>query len=192
MAMLSVRVQGCRLLAWLGDANASAALERALENANDDGLVWEASRALSSLHAEQAQPALLRLLDGPNPTKQAAAAWVLGWLRAVDAVPSLQATAENPHRPTDVRSHAIEALGVMKASDGVESLIRLLSDQLPEVRYWAAYSLGRIGDPKGIPELKRIASSDTGMLSDGRMVRDEALEALEALKEIGSKDRGDL
>lgn len=180
-AMLSVRIEGCRLLAWLGDASASAGLVRALANADDDGLVWEASKALARLQAEQAKPTLLRLLDDQNFAKQAAAAWVLGWLRAGDAAPSLQATAENVQRPTDVRSHAIEALGVMKARQSVQSLIRLLSDELPEVRYWAAYALGQIGDPESVHELERIASTDDGMLPDGRLVRDEAIDALSRL-----------
>src|SRR5260221_8281612 len=69
---LAIRLIGCRLLAWLGDRGASTGLERALENAEDEGLLWEAARALARLHAEQAIPTLLRVLDRGSPARQAA------------------------------------------------------------------------------------------------------------------------
>jgi HEAT repeat protein len=179
----SVRLVACSLLALLHESSAATALARALEEeGDDDGLVWEAAKALARLRAENAAPALLRVLKQGNPTKQTAAAWVLGWLGVSDTIPSLLATALNPHLQVEVRGHATEALGVMQASEAVPDLITLLSDASPELRYWAAYSLGQIGDPVSIPELERVAAADIGELPHDRSVKQEALDALEAIR----------
>jgi HEAT repeat protein len=185
-ASLSVRLSGCRLLAWLGDRSASIALERALENGENEGLVWEAAKALAYLRPDQAVPTLLRLLERGSSVKQAAAAWALGWLRATPAIPSLRAAAANLGFPDEVRAHATEALGVMGAKEAVEDLVALLSNESPEIRYWAAYSLGQIGAPESIPALERVASSDTGVRHNGESVRKEALEALDAIRSKGA------
>jgi HEAT repeat protein len=183
----SLRAIGCRLLAWLGDADAGAALECVLADAGDEGLLWEAARALAWLHASQATPTLLGLLNHGRPAEQSAAAWVLGWLGAAAAIPSLCAAARKTILPTDVRAHATEALGVMRAQEAVRDLIPLLSDESPELRFWAAYALGEIGDPHSIPALKRIAADDTSVLPHGRSVRQEALDALNSIR---GKERG--
>jgi HEAT repeat protein len=70
----------------------------------------------------------------------------------------------------------------MEAVDAVQDLIAALSDKSPELRYWAAYSLGQIGDPESIPALERTASGDVGTLPDGRSVRQEAFDALDAIR----------
>ena len=132
-------------------------MERALENGEDEGLVWEAAKALVRLRAEHATPTLMRLLARSSPSKQAAAAWVLGWLGAPAAISSLRAAAMNPDLAVNVRAHATEALGVMQAHEAVPDLITTLSSESAELRYWAAYSLGQLGDPVSIPELERVA-----------------------------------
>jgi len=178
---LPVRLIGCSLLALLHENSATAALEHALEEGDDDGLVWEAAKALMQLHAENAAPTLLRVLKQGNPTKQSAAAWLLGWLGVSNTVPSLRAAALNPHLEVDVRGHATESLGVMQAREAVPDLITLLSDESPELRYWAAYALGQIGDPVSIPALEQMATADVAVLPHGRSLKQEALDALAAI-----------
>jgi HEAT repeat protein len=179
---LPIRLNACSLLAWLHESSATTALEHALEEGADEGLVWEAAKALVQLHAENAAPTLLRVLNRGNSTKQSAAAWVLGWLGLSNTVPSLRATALNPHLEVTVRGHATEALGVMQAREAVPDLITLLSDSSPELRYWAAYALGQIGDSVSIPALERMASTDVAVLPHDRSLKQEALDALAAIR----------
>ncbi|OHB33048.1 MAG: hypothetical protein A2X84_01620 [Desulfuromonadaceae bacterium GWC2_58_13] len=51
------------------------------------------------------------------------------------------------------REHVIAALGTLKASQGVEPIGRVLGDRTLQRRYVAAWALGEIGDPRGIPFL---------------------------------------
>src|SRR5688572_31759404 len=112
---LSIRLTACSLLAWLGESSATKALARALEEAEDDGLVWETAKALIRLRSEAAAPTLVRLLEQANPSKQSAAAYALGWLAILDTVPALIAAATDSNFEDQVRGHAIEALGTMRA-----------------------------------------------------------------------------
>jgi HEAT repeat protein len=99
-------------------------------------------------------------------------------------VPALVGAATDATLEAHVRGHAIEALGVMKARETVFDLVTRLSDESPEVRYWAAYSLGQIGDPQSIPALERMAADDDAELGlpVNRSLKQEALEALEAIR----------
>jgi HEAT repeat protein len=177
----AVRDMAYSLLAWLRVRSASTVLTRAFEQTQDDTFVWAAANALVRVRAEDAIPTLLGVLERSSPTKQAAAAWTLGWLGGSHAVPVLRSVAMDPHRAVDVRAHATEALGVLHAQEAVDDLIALLSVQSPEIRYWAAYSLGQIADPVSVPELERVAASDSAVLSNDRSVRQEAIDALAAI-----------
>jgi len=177
----AVRDMAYSLLAWLRVRNASTVLTRAFEQEQNDSFIWAAANALVRARAEDAVPTLLSVLERSSPTKEAAAAWTLGWLGGSHAVPVLRSVAMDSHRAVEVRAHATEALGLLHAAEAVEDLIALLSVQSPELRYWAAYSLGQIADPASVPELERVAASDSGVLSNERSVRQEAIEALAAI-----------
>jgi HEAT repeat protein len=178
------RLVACSLLVWLGEPDAIAAFARALEEAEDDGVVWEVAKGLISLRGQSSAPTVVRVLDQGNPSKRAAAAYVLGWLGVREAVPALVATATNTTLEAHVRGHAIEALGVMGARETLPQLLELLSDRSPEVRYWAAYSVGEFGDPTSIPALEHMAANDSDHLGPpvNRSLRQEAREALEAIR----------
>lgn len=178
----SLREIACTLVATLKEKSAVTALARALEE-GQDGLEWEAAKALIRLRGESAAPALVRVLKQGAPSKQSAAAYALGWLEVPDTIPALRAAALDAHLDVEVRGHATEALGVMKAREAVPDLVALLSHESPELRYWAAYSLGQIGDPASIPELERVAASDTGVLFRHGSVKQEALEALATIRQ---------
>jgi HEAT repeat protein len=182
---LPIRLTACSLLAWLGESSATHALERALEEAADDGLVWEVAKALIRLRSNASMPTLVRVLKQANPSKQSAAAYVLGWLAIADTVPDLIAAATDSTLDDQVRGHAIEALGTMRSDQAVPTLLSLLVNESPELRYWAAYSLGQIGDPASIPALEHMASHDVVVLGPphNRSLQEEAMEALEAIRE---------
>lgn len=179
---LEVRGSACSLLAWLGEIDAAPALERAFEEAPDGGLVWETAQALERLRAQRAAPVLVRVLKEGTTAKQAAAAWLLGLLRVQGTVAPLWLVAMDRALDEDVRGHAIEALGLLQAKEAVPDLITLLSDPAAELRYWAAYALGQIGDPASIPALEQMARVDTAVQRHGFSLREEALDALESIR----------
>jgi HEAT repeat protein len=82
-----------------------------------------------------------------------------------------------------VRGHAIEALGLLQAKEAVQDLTSLLADRSPDLRYWAAYALGQIGDPSSVPALQRMANVDDAVLPGGFSLRQEALDALDNIRE---------
>lgn len=178
-----LRDMACALLVSLRIRTATPVLAHALAEAeDDDGFVWTAANALVRLRGGGATSTLLEVLERGNPEKQAATAWVLGWVGDPSAIPSLRIAAMDPRRPVDVRAHATEALGVLHAREALSDLIALLTSESPELRYWAAYSLGQIADPASQPELERVASTDVAVLSNDRSVRQEALDALAAIR----------
>jgi HEAT repeat protein len=182
---LGIRLIACSLLAWLGETSAVRALELALEEAEDDRLAWEAAKGLMRLRAQSSASTLVRVLSQGSPTKKYAAAYALGWLAVADTIPALLAAAMNEDLEDHVRGHGVEALGVMRAAQAVPELITLLTEKSPELRYWAAYSLGVIGDTRSIPALERMASEDVAVVGPphNRSLKEEALDALEAIRE---------
>ena len=145
-------------------------------------MVWEAAKALEQLHAQSAAPTLLRVLKRDDAVKQSAAAWLLGLLGVRGTISSLKNAAFDSELGIEVRGHAVEALGVMRADEAVPDLITLLSDVSPELRYWAAFALGQIGDPQSIPALEQMASTDVAVLPKDRSLKNEALDALAAIR----------
>jgi hypothetical protein len=158
---------------------AALPLAQAFLEEPEDGLVWALANALVRLRSPEGNTLLLDLLEtGTSTIKQTAAAYVLGWIGGPPAIPILQAAALDPDRHVDVRAHATEALGVLKAQQAVPNLITLLSSEHPALRYWAAYALGEIGDPSSIAPLQTSAAIDGATLVGDRSVGQEALDAI--------------
>ena len=162
--------------------SAGPALARALADVEDDTFTWAAANDLVRLNAKEATPILIKVLETGAAHKQSAAAYILGWLRERNSSTLLRSVAMDPARTVDVRAHAIEALGVIAANDALPELLELLSRGEPELRYWAAYSLGMIGDPTSIAALEHVASTDRAILPDNKSIREEALEAIESIR----------
>jgi HEAT repeat protein len=60
------------------------------------------------------------------------------------------------------REHVIAALGTLKVAQAVAPIGRVLGDRSLQRRYIAAWSLGEIGDPRGIPFLLAALGDDEG------------------------------
>ncbi|MDK1031266.1 MAG: HEAT repeat domain-containing protein, partial [Planctomycetia bacterium] len=77
-----------------------------------------------------------------------------------------------------VREGIAEGLGIIGpgASKSVPRLSKLLFDEVDDVRYHAAISLGLIGDPRAVPDLIKASSDD-----------DVDLVAIRAVQKIGDK-----
>jgi HEAT repeat protein len=117
------------------------------------------------------------------------AAWALGFHSSGErAVGTLLAVLRDPAEDTDVRCHAAEALGhIAPTRDRPEvlaALLHALGDRSPEVRFWAAFALGNLGDERAIPALQRLADRDSSSVPGWWSIRREALESIEQIRLI--------
>jgi HEAT repeat protein len=79
---------------------------------------------------------------------------------------------------------AAEALGDLGDQYAVAPLIRALSDDSNEVKFWAANSLGRLGETEAIPALKNLINQ---LKQDGTDLSVKK-EAQDAIKKIEDKN----
>jgi HEAT repeat protein len=118
-----------RAMAELGDARAVQALIKKLESAppGGKGLYIE---ALAATKSKLAVPAVLKLLDDPNPIIVAAAADALGKLDAKETIPRLRPLVEEG-RPGPQRWAAARALSLMGDGAGTPFLRQMLVFTIP-------------------------------------------------------------
>ncbi len=64
------------------------------------------------------------------------------------------------------RARGAERLGIIKCSRAVDSLIKATADKTRDVRNMAVYSLGLIGDEKGLPAIMEALKIGIGSLED--------------------------
>jgi HEAT repeat protein len=133
--------------------------------------------ALGLLHAAAAVPAILTLMDHPDPELRRASACALGQMGDRAAHAALAKALKDP--VWEVRCMAAQAFGRLKDDTAVAALARCLDDPAWWVRFTAAEALNQMGEP-GIQALKAALSSHP----DG-MVHDICLEVLEDHGAIG-------
>jgi HEAT repeat protein len=103
---------------------------------------------------------------------------LLGDHRAVDPLLArLADTSEDPR----VRGFAAEALTGPGDRRAVPGLIAALADPSAEVRFWAAFALGELGDPAALSALRQLAQNDQAALPGWRSNSDEAAAAIESI-----------
>ncbi len=76
----------------------------------------------------------------------------------IDALANLLVDAAQANEP---RWRAAHALGVLRAKAAIPALASVLRDPSSDVQYYAAWSLGKIGDPAGFEALKSVLHSTT-------------------------------
>ncbi|MBX3010852.1 MAG: HEAT repeat domain-containing protein [Caldilineaceae bacterium] len=181
-AALPLRRKICWMLGRIGNRRAYAALLSALADPAPS-LRSEAAHALGMLADPRALPALIeRLHQDPEADVRLMAAYGLGLLGDPNAVAPLIATLEKQEETAKVRGMAAETLGGLYQPTAVAPLIAALQDAAAEVRYWAAFALGELGDERAIPPLEALAARDTTVLPQWGSIRQEALAALEAIR----------
>ena len=136
--------------------------------------MWEAAKAFGILKTKSVVPKLISALKSKSIEHRTAAVYALGMMREPRAVTHLEAMVANTKEPPTVRGYAVEALAYLKKRRSFNVLLAALQDQEPEVRWWAAFALGELGDKRALPELKRVASSDKGRPPNRTSVRVEA------------------
>jgi HEAT repeat protein len=81
-----------------------------------------------------------------------------------------------------LRGVATESLGGTGGGPEVEqALLALLSDPLPALRFWAAHSLGAVGDRSALVALEALLTQPDAELSPFGTLHEEARAAIEAI-----------
>jgi HEAT repeat protein len=159
----------------------------ALASAEDEGQGTASANALAEIRTRQTRRGLERILaSGKSAEARKRAAWALGFLHDEDAAPALLRTLADRHEETDVRAYAAEALGhlapQMQHDEALAALLQALTDRAPEIRFWAAFALGNLGDERAIPALQRLADRDPDSVPGWWSIRKEALESIEQIR----------
>jgi HEAT repeat protein len=162
---------------------------RTLALARSEAEANNAAQALVELPGRGVQRRLERLLRShESPLVRARAAWTLGFHpQGAQALDALLETLADQQEDPDVRAHAAEALGHMadrldeREGDVLAALLRSLTDASAYVRFWSAFALGNLGDPRAIPALERLAERDTHSVPGWWSIRKEALDSIEQI-----------
>jgi HEAT repeat protein len=158
----------------------------ALAEAEDDAAIAQAAQVLSETPGRRVRQGLERLLAShERASVRAGAAWALGFHpQGPQAAGSLLRTLADQNEEADVRAHAAEAIGHLAdrlgahERDALAALLHALRDGSAEVRFWAAFALGNLGDDAAIPALERLAARDVESVPGWWSVRKEANDSI--------------
>jgi len=162
-----VRRAAAEALGKIGDLQAVPALIEALKD-DKEWVRWKVAEALGKIGDPQAIPALMEVLKDEDWRVRQAAADALGKIGDRQAVPALLETLKDWYG--DV-SRAAEALGEIGVP-AVPALMEALKNWDWQVRWAAAWALGKIGDLQAVPALMEA------LKDEDKDVRQTAAEAL--------------
>lgn len=101
------------------------------------------------------------VLHDPDPDVRESAIHPLGQLRDPRVVPLLIRVLDDRRETAGVRSLAANVLATRSGGEAALPSLRAAAlDRSAEVRYWAIYALGWVGDQEVLAELEAIAESD--------------------------------
>lgn len=127
-----------------------------LRTEGDDGS--EALQALHGLRAREAIPALVAMLEDPEPLRRQKAAYGLGELRACESEPRLIRLLSDPD--AEVVGAALIALQLCGGDAAVRASVPLLNDPDAEIVIAALGTMQIIPSREGIPSLLGLLESD--------------------------------
>lgn len=185
-APIEARVSAAWLVRVLEDRRAIPTLIRIVQDPLvETQLRWVAVQGLGSLRSKRAVFPLINVLlnRGEDLWLRKLAANSLGQLGDPRARDALLRFMKDPDEPSEVRGDAAEALTSFQDIRAVPTLLEQLSDPSPEVRFWAVFALGQLGEPDVIPELERVATKDDAVLPGWCSLRREARDAIQSIKE---------
>jgi HEAT repeat protein len=134
-------------------------------------------------HKESLQPLIAAALEDESPVVRVAAIQVLQYVGDESAVGPLITMLRNQGETLSLRTLAAEVLGHLRAGQAVSVLIEALTDDSEEMRFYAAFSLGLIGDERALPELMRLAGEDQAPIHGMWSVSKEASDAIERIRQ---------
>lgn len=169
------------LVGLIREKSFSGMLVRLIQSDAPEEIIWEAAKSLCTLGQGGALFRKL-LFSSEADSRRRMAAYALGRLRVKSAVKDLCLILESPKEAASVRAQAAESLGYLAQKSSLPSLVRGASDPSPEVRFWAAFALGKIGGPKAEQVLKQMAERDHAYVEGWWEVAKEAAEALAEIR----------
>jgi HEAT repeat protein len=149
-----VAVRAVAALARSGEASAFALLRQRLRDP-EDSIRMQVAEALGHLGKPEAAPDLRALLLDPNPYVQVYAAEALARLNDPSGREALRRALRHPNR--SVALYAAEAFSNLGDATGAARLIETLTSGGDlSARLYAAWTLARLGDPRGEPVLEEF------------------------------------
>lgn len=125
------------------------------------------------------------LLYDASQEARRAAAYALAAVGTENALLILITVLQDSAQAPTVRGMVAETLSNFAHPSVVEALITSLDDPEVEVRFWATYALGELGDPQALPKLRQLASDDDGVLANWGAIRQEARHAIDSIMQHG-------
>ena len=181
-----VRSAICWILARVSDQRAVPALLGALGDESSK-LRAAAARSLGELGGDaNVQPLIAAMVEDEDAEVRLSGAYALGLLGNKQAVEPLVTRLRDANEDPRVRGAIAEALADLRDRRAVIPLIKALSDKSIEVRFWAAFALGELGDARALPELERMAGADDAVLPGHGALKEEAQAAVRRIKHFGS------
>ena len=175
--LAKINIYGVVLIMELWEEKGMETVEKLIEELMSDNceIRWRAARALRWTKAARAVRPLIKAMGDRDCNVRWSAAESLVVI-GEPAVHPLTDALKDPDR--DIRWRAGWALGRLRNTVAVDSLIRTLNDEDPDVRWRAAWALGQIGDARATKALVRALQDNSSN------VRWSAIEALGVMKDV--------
>jgi HEAT repeat protein len=184
-AEVEVRRLACWALGRIGDKEAIPFIVRALAEDSEPSVRAGGAHALGELDdAIAVEPLIRSLTSDESPDVRKMAACALGKIGDVAALATLIEVLTNPDESPDVRAECAEALGEIGQEAAVMPLVNTLGDASEVVRFFAAFALGLLRDPRALPALRHVAATDEGVAQGWGSVREEAAEAIAHIEKV--------
>lgn len=181
---VETRCSACWLLARIGHESSAHVLTE-LFDSRERGLRIASVRYFAELRGSGFENQIISILkNDSDPEVRFAAAYALGLLGLDGAIAPLLEVARNQLERPSVRGGAIEALADIRNKEVLKPLIMLLSDPVPEVRFWAVFALGQLGEKSAIPALEKLKATDSSTVPGWRSIQQECEEAIQQLNHV--------
>jgi len=140
---------------------------------------WEAAKQLTLIDRtlRKGRAVTRALRTGSHPHTRAAAAYVLGWWRERQAVPTLERIVDDTQEDALVREYAAEALSHNRRPQSIRLLLRHVNSTQPGVSYACIYALGQSKSKRALTVLSSLAKRENDVVYEGHSLRREAREA---------------
>lgn len=177
-----LRSAACWALGRVGDSRAVPILLNLIRSSSPI-LAWESAKSLILLGTNNnSRRQLIEILTtGSHSHNRSAAAYVLGLAGTKQCISSLVRVLKESDNPS-VRSHAAEALGNLKATRAMNSLLAALKDIAPGVRLSAIGALAELGDERAVPELERLVAANRTRLRQADPMTTHAKKAIALIR----------
>lgn len=135
--------------------------------------------SLGLMESTEANPYLFAVLQSDATTDvRISAAYALQIGQRPEAITPLLTVAMNPNEPPSLRGMAIESLSYQADKTLIPTLLPLLKDAAPEVRFWALYTIGEIGNRAFADQIAAL-SQDEAYVEPYGSIGQEACRILE-------------